>query len=132
MDGSSILPDFDHRFAAEIRLPEALEEKLLCPFHYFGVSDSVDVSDERFWRNGQYDVTALTEYYTGNHFRAQERLDLIIQSLRRYQPDQSTTRGVGFCASVHHARFMAEKFREAGYSAEEILGETAGEIRDRR
>ena len=37
MDGSSILPDFNDHFAAEIRLPEALEEKLLCPFHYFGV-----------------------------------------------------------------------------------------------
>lgn len=132
MDGSSILPDFDHRFAAEIRLPEALEEKLLCPFHYFGISDSVDVSEERFWRNGQYDVNALTEIYTGDHFRAQERLDLIVQSLRRYQPNLSTTRAVGFCASVHHARFMAEKFREAGFSAEEVLGETHGEIRDQR
>ena len=132
MDGSSILPDFDHQFAAEIRLPEALEEKLLCPFHYFGVSDSVDVSDESFWRNGKYDVTALTEVYTGDHVRAKERLDLIIQSLHRYQPDLSTTRAVGFCASVRHARFMADKFREAGYSAEEVLGETTRDIRDKR
>lgn len=132
MDGSSILPDFDHRFAAEIRLPEALEEKLLCPFHYFGISDSVDVSDERFWRNGQYDMSALTEIYTGDHFSAHERLDLIVQSLRRYQPDLSTTRAVGFCASVRHARFMADKFREAGYSAKEVVGETPDAIRDQR
>lgn len=132
MDGSSILPDFDHRFAAEIRLPEALEEKLLCPFHYFGVADSVDVSDERFWRNGQYDLNALTEVYTGDHLRAQERLDLIIQSLGRYQPNLGTTRAVGFCASVRHAKFMTEKFREAGFLAQEILGETPGEIRDQR
>ena len=132
MDGSSILPDFDHRFAAEIRLPEALEEKLLCPFHYFGVADSVDVSEERFWKNGQYDVNALTEVYTGDHFRAQERLDLILQSIHRYQPDLSSTRAVGFCASVRHARFMAEKFREAGFRAEEVLGDTTGETRDKR
>ena len=110
MDGSSILPDFDHQFAAEIRLPEALEEKLLCPFHYFGVADSVDVSEDHFWKNGQYDVNALTEVYTGDHFRAQERLDLILQSLRRYQPDLSSTRAVGFCASIRHARFMAKNF----------------------
>jgi superfamily II DNA or RNA helicase len=132
MDRSSILPDFDHRFAAEIRLPEALEEKLLCPFHYFGVADSIDVSEERFWKNGQYDVNALTEVYTGDHFRAQERLDLILQSIHRYQPDLASTRAVGFCASVLHARFMAEKFREAGFRAEEVLGDTPGETRDKR
>ena len=86
MDGSSILPDFDHRFAAEIRLPEALEEKLLCPFHYFGVADSVDVSEERFWKNGQYDVNALTEVYTGDHFRAHP-----LQGL----PDQSVEASLG-------------------------------------
>jgi superfamily II DNA or RNA helicase len=132
MDGSSILPDFGHQFAAEIRLPEALEEKLLCPFHYFGVSDSVDVSEEHFWRNGQYDSNALTDAYTGDHFRAQERLDLIIQSIRRYQPNLSNTRAVGFCASVRHAKYMAEKFRSAGYSAEDILGETPTDIRSQR
>ncbi|MBL0167901.1 MAG: DUF3427 domain-containing protein [Propionivibrio sp.] len=132
MDGSSILPDFDYQFAAEIRLPEALEEKLLCPFHYFGVADSVDVSDERFWRNGQYDLNALTEVYTGDHLRAKERLDLILKSLHCYQPNLSTTRAVGFCASVRHARFMTEKFREAGFSAVEVLGETPGEVRSKR
>ena len=39
MDGASVAADFENRFAAEIRLPEALEEKLLCPFHYFGIAD---------------------------------------------------------------------------------------------
>lgn len=132
MDGSSILPDFDHRFAAEIRLPEALEEKLLCPFYYFGVADSVDVSEEHFWKNGQYDISALTDVYTGDHFRAKERIDLILQSIHRYQPNLSSTRAVGFCASVRHARFMAQKFREAGFRAEEVLGETPGKKRATR
>ena len=58
-DGTSILPDFDNRFAAEIRLPEALEEKLLCPFHYFGVTDPIATSDDRFWRNGKYNSAEL-------------------------------------------------------------------------
>lgn len=132
MDGSSILPDFDNRFAAEIRLPEALEEKLLCPFHYFGVSDSVDISAERFWKNGKYDTNALTDIFVGDHFQAKERLDLIIQSIKRYQPNLSKTKAIGFCASVRHARFMAEKFCEAGFKAEELLGETPSEIRNQR
>jgi superfamily II DNA or RNA helicase len=37
--GASVAADFGDRFAAEIRLPEALEDKLLCPFQYFGVAD---------------------------------------------------------------------------------------------
>ena len=129
MDGSSLLPDFDHRFAAEIRLPEALEEKLLCPFHYFGVTDPVDVSDESFWSNGKYDSAALTRVYTGDDLRARLRLDAIVQALARYQPDLGRTRAVGFCASVAHAEFMAEKFRQKGYTAETVLGSTPREIR---
>jgi superfamily II DNA or RNA helicase len=46
MDGDNVAADFHNRFAAEIRLPEALEEKLLCPFHYFGVADSVDIRED--------------------------------------------------------------------------------------
>jgi len=79
MDGTSILPDFNYRFAAEIRLPEALEEKLLCPFHYFGISDPVSVSDDQFWRNGKFDSNALTQVYTGDDLRARQRLDVILK-----------------------------------------------------
>ncbi|MDX1364929.1 MAG: DEAD/DEAH box helicase family protein, partial [Arenibacter latericius] len=35
MDNENILDDFCDRIAAEIRLPEALNRKLLCPFQYF-------------------------------------------------------------------------------------------------
>jgi superfamily II DNA or RNA helicase len=124
MDGSSILPDFGNEFAAEIRLPEALEEKLLCPFHYFGITDPVSLAEEGFWRNGQYDVTALTAAYTGDDIRARQRLDVILGSLRRYQPDLSRARAVGFCASVTHAHFMAAAFNQAGLRASVVVGET--------
>lgn len=132
MDGSSILADFNHHFTAEIRLPEALEEKLLCPFHYFGVSDPVSVADDRFWSNGKFDVNALTDVYTGDDLRARQRLDVILDSLKRYQPDLTSTHAVGFCATVRHAQFMAEKFQEAGMKAEVILGETPSDIRAQR
>jgi superfamily II DNA or RNA helicase/HKD family nuclease len=132
MDGTSILPDFDNRFAAEIRLPEALEEKLLCPFHYFGVTDPISTADDRFWTNGRYDVHELENIYTGDDLQAQLRLDAICAAIRRYHPDLGGTRAVGFCASVRHAEFMAQKFREIGYTAETILGETPPNIRDSR
>ena len=47
MDGKSVLSFFDHRIAAEIRLPEAIDRKLLCPFQYFGVTDTVDLDTLR-------------------------------------------------------------------------------------
>lgn len=132
MDGSSILSDFNHHFTAEIRLPEALEEKLLCPFHYFGVTDPVSVADDRFWNNGKFDVTALTDVYTGDDLRARQRLDVILESLKRYQPDLTSTHAIGFCASVKHAQFMAAKFKEVGMHAEVILGETPSDVRAQR
>lgn len=132
MDGSPILPDFDNRFAAEIRLPEALEEKLLCPFHYFGVTDPISTADERFWRNGKYDSTELENVYTGDDVQALLRLDAIHGAIQRYHPDLTGTRAIGFCAGIHHADFMARKFREKGYTAETILGKTPPDVREIR
>ncbi|WP_027961707.1 DUF3427 domain-containing protein [Halomonas halodenitrificans] len=134
MDGSSILPDFDGGFAAEIRLPEALEEKLLCPFHYFGVSDSVDLSDDALWRNGRYDARQLENLLTGDDFRAKQRVDTVVQALERYQPDLQGVRAVGFCAGVRHAEYMAECFNRLGeaYRAAVIVGSTPAEIRAER
>lgn len=130
MDGSSILPDFDHRMTAEIRLPEALAEKLLCPFHYFGVADSIDLSGEQFWRNGRYAQDVLEQVFTGDDIRAKQRIDLILQALRRYQPELDGVRGVGFCAGVRHAHYMAEHFNLAGISAKAVVGNTPREARE--
>ena len=131
-DGSPILPDFDNRIAAEIRLPEALDEKLLCPFHYFGVTDPVSTADERFWRNGRYDSTELENVYTGDDVQALLRLDAIHNAIQRYCPDSVRTRAVGFCAGVRHADFMARHFRKMGYAAETILGNTPPDVRGSR
>lgn len=124
MDGSPILPDFDGRMTAEIRLPEALAEKLLCPFHYFGVTDNIDLSDEYFWANGRYAVEQLDRVYTGDDIHARLRVDLIINSIRKYQPETNEIKGVGFCASVQHARYMCKHFNLASLPAAVIVGET--------
>lgn len=131
-DGSSILSDFGDQFAAEIRLPEALEEKLLCPFHYFGVTDNVDLDEERFWRNGRYDTGALESVFTGDDFRARERVDVILGALNRYQPELDGVRGIGFCAGVKHAEFMTQHFNKAGIASAALLGNTPREDRAER
>ena len=129
MDGVSVAADFGNRFAAEIRLPEALEEKLLCPFHYFGVADPVSLASDQFWRNGKYDIGALENVYTGAHALAHQRLEVILSSLLRFEPDLERVRGIGFCVSIRHAEFMAEKFNERGIVSALLVGETATEER---
>lgn len=45
IDGRNIYEIFDHNIAYEIRLQQAMEEDLLCPFHYFGITDLQMISD---------------------------------------------------------------------------------------
>jgi len=124
MDGKSVAADFGNRFAADIRLPEALEEKLLCPFHYFGVADPVALDADRFWSNGKYDINELENIYTGAHALAKQRLDVILEALLRYEPDLSLVKGIGFCVSVNHAEFMARMFTDRGIPSAVLVGET--------
>lgn len=63
MDGKNILQYFGNRIAAEIRLPEAIDRKLLSPFQYFGVTDVVDLNDLK-WSRGGYDKGDLERVYT--------------------------------------------------------------------
>ncbi len=87
MDGKSILDYFGGRVAAEIRLPEAIDRKLLCPFQYFGVTDTADLSSLK-WRTGGYDKNAeLSNLYTFSGMVAQRRADLVVNSILKYVTD---------------------------------------------
>ena len=129
MDGKSVAVDFGNRFAAEIRLPEALAEKLLCPFHYFGVADPVALDQDRFWKNGKYDSAALENVYTGSHALAQQRLETILSTLNRYEPEMNRVKGIGFCVSIRHAAFMAEMFNRHGIPSAALVSGTSREQR---
>lgn len=126
MDGKSILPYFNNRIAAEIRLPEAIDRKLLCPFQYFGVTDSVDL-DNLKWAAGGYDKGELSRIYTLSGMIANRRADLVISSLLKYVTDIDDVKGLGFCVTVEHAIFMSDYFNAhsipsmylTGYSPDE-------------
>lgn len=128
MDGKSILDYFDNRIAAEIRLPEAIDRKLLCPFQYFGVSDTVDLTDLR-WVRGGYDKSQLSNLYSLNRAVAERRADHIIRSLDKYVTDMDAIKGLGFCVSIEHAKFMAEYFNAAGIPSISLVGESTEEER---
>ena len=128
MDGKSVLDYFGGRIAAEIRLPEAIDRKLLCPFQYFGVADTVDL-DELRWVRGGYDKNDLTNLYSLNRAVAERRAGHIMQSLDHYVTDMDAVKGLGFCVSVEHARFMADYFNTHGVPSLCLVGQSSDEER---
>jgi len=129
MDGASILDYFDDRIADEIRLPEAIDRKLLSPFQYFGVTDTVDLSDLK-WARGGYEKSQLTNLYSLNREIAIKRVNHIITSLDRYVTDMDLVKGLGFCVSKEHAHFMAEQFNASGIPSISLVGESKDEERN--
>lgn len=129
MDGKSILDYFGGRVAAEIRLPEAIDRKLLCPFQYFGVTDTADLSSLK-WRTGGYDKAELSNLYTFSGMVAQHRADLVVNSILKYVTDIDEVKGLGFCVSIEHARFIADYFNTHGIPSIALTGDSSDEERN--
>ena len=104
-DGSDILCDFCNVIAAEIRLPEAINQRHLSPFQYFAIDDDTDLT-KISWSKGRYDIAELTHLYTYND----QRVLRILQSLSEVITDIPHMRALAFCVSKEHAKFMAKKF----------------------
>jgi superfamily II DNA or RNA helicase/HKD family nuclease len=124
-DGESVLGWFDGRIAIELRLWEALERGLLCPFHYFGVHDNTDLSGVTWSRRG-YDVRELENLYTANH----ARVGLIARALAEKVADLRRMRALGFCVSIAHAEFMAREFNRIGLPSLAVSSESGRDERD--
>ncbi|MQW76076.1 DUF3427 domain-containing protein [Nocardioides sp. dk4132] len=118
-DGTDVRDFFDGRIASELRLWDALESDLLCPFHYFAVADNTDLSSIS-WRRGRYDDAELDRVYTGNDARAA----IVLRELRDKIADLGAMRALGFCVSVAHAHYMAQVFARAGIAAAAVSAET--------
>lgn len=117
---------FGGKYAYELRLWDAIDEGLLVPFHYFGISDNTDLRSLRF-RRGSYDQTALENLYTANDIR----VSLIIRELQSKVTDVRFMRALGFCVGIQHANYMAEKFQEAGISAVALSGASSTTDREK-
>lgn len=134
-DGSSVAAHFDRPAAAEIRLPDALQDKLLCPFHYFAISDATVDFSQLSWNRGKYDEGELQNLLNANHLRSQ----LVLDKLREYLPDpygsgefdRKTVRALGFCVGIEHANFMAGFFQNAGINAEALTSKTDAATRQK-
>ena len=123
-DSEDILHYFDGHIAAEMRLWDALERNLVCPFQYFGVHDNSDLSSIKWTRAG-YDVSQLEKLYTGND----ARVAMVLQQLQDKLRDVRTMRALGFCVSIAHAEFMARKFTAAGLPSLAVSANTDSDDR---
>lgn len=120
-DGGDIRDDFGGAFTHEIRLPEAIERALLCPFHYYGIPDldGLDFSSLA-WRQGGYDKNELDTQIGQNIARAR----WVISQAEQYVADLSSIRALGFCISIKHAEFMANYCNEHGYPSVALSSKT--------
>ena len=119
-DGINVREYFGSRIATQLRLWDALEAELLCPFHYFGIADGVDLS-RLTWKRGRYEPAELDNLYTGNDARA----EIILRSIAKQIVDPRSMRALGFCVSVQHAEYMAKTFTAAGIPAVVVDGKTS-------
>ncbi|NEB04776.1 DEAD/DEAH box helicase [Streptomyces sp. SID13726] len=126
-DGLNVQDEFfEGRIAAEMRLWEALDNDLLCPFHYFGVPDGTDLT-RLDWRSGTYDQSQLGDLFSADHARAR----IVIKQVADKVSDPTSMRALGFCVTKKHAHFMAKCFNEAGIRAAALDSESKPETRDR-
>ena len=125
-DGRPILQWFDNTISAELRLWEAIDRQILSPFQYFGIHDNTDLSAAVKWsRSTGYDVDDLTNLYTAND----HRLVIVLEHLNRLVGDLAGMKGIGFCVSIRHADYMAEKFSRAGIPSVSVTSKDSSDDR---
>ena len=117
-DGFNIYDLFDNNIAHEIRLQEAMEEDLLCPFHYFGITD-VEFED------GEID----DEFTDFNLLASDKRVDYLIEKAEFYGYSGDRRKALVFCSRKREAKLLARKFNEKGYKSLVLTGDDSQEKR---
>lgn len=124
-DGRDILELCNFNIAYEVRLPQAIERKVLIPFHYFGIPDE-GLSDERIpWKDGQFVPDQLEA-----ELQLPERVVNLIRNAEEKGFDGAKRVALGFCQSQKHAKYLHEKFREKGIESAVLVGDDERAVRD--
>ena len=112
-DGLDVFKLFDYNIAYEIRLHRALEENILSPFHYYGVTDiSVDGKE-------------LEEHADFNLLISNERLNRIIEKAKIYGCDNGKVRGLVFCSTVEECKVLSDGFNTRGFKTVSLSAENS-------
>lgn len=115
-DGFNIYELFDYNIAYEIRLQQALEEDLLCPFHYFGISD-FKVEDS---------VTDAREF---SRLVDTARVDHVMKQANYFGYSGNRVKGLIFCSRKEEAQKLSQLFNEKGWRTLALSGDDKQEIR---
>lgn len=120
-DGYNIYKVFDENISMEIRLREALDNNLISPFHYFGITDikEADLSD--------VDLNKIDK--VAKKLMINKRTNFILEKINLYGFSGKKMKALGFCANRIHAKFMAEEFNKNGIKSEVLTGEDSFEKR---
>ncbi|MGI6722598.1 MAG: DEAD/DEAH box helicase [Anaerovoracaceae bacterium] len=104
IEGKNIYEIFNYQIACDVRLQQAMEENLLCPFHYFGISELCVTDNERNTRE-------LSEREF-NQLTGSERVNRIIEQAHYYGYSGSRVKGLIFCSRIDECEELSRKFNE--------------------
>lgn len=101
-DNFDVFELFDHNIACEVRLQQALENDMLCPFHYFGITD-LEIEGE--------DNTDLKRF---RHLTSDRRVKYILDRAEYYGYSGDRVKGLIFCSRKEEAKELSDKFNQTG------------------
>lgn len=127
-DGRSLNEYFDSRpdgsSAVSLRLWDALDQQLVAPFEYYATADATDLSEIR-WNRAE-ETAQLDALISSNDARSR----MIVSAVQLYVSDLTQLKGIAFCVSVRHAKFMANWFEKFGLPARSLTGANTAEERE--
>ncbi len=117
-DGEDIYALFDHNIAYELRLQGALEEELLCPFHYFGIREFLTDAGE---------AGELADFA---RLACDERVDYILREASFHGWSGSRVKGLVFCRTNEEARALSDAFNRRGLRTLALSGADSQSARE--
>lgn len=121
MEGRNIYEIFNHQIALEIRLQDAMEQDLLCPFHYFGITDLEVIQDE-----GKTKEEKIENF---RHLTSDERVANVMKQAKYFGYSGERVKGLIFCSRIEEAKILSEKFNEKGLRTLALDGSDSEEAR---
>lgn len=121
LEGRNIYEIFNHQIACEIRLQDAMKEDLLCPFHYFGITDLDKVTD------GGKSVKEKVENF--RYLTSDERVCKVMEQAKFFGYSGERVKGLIFCSRIDEARELSKKFNEKGWRTLVLSGSDSEDAR---
>lgn len=116
-DQFDIYKMFHYNIAYEIRLQQAMEYDLLCPFHYYGITDL------------NIDGISIDDKSDFNLLINEKRIDYIIEKIEEYGYSGEKVHGLIFVSRKQEAIELSNLFNQRGYNTIALTGDDNEEKR---